>query len=258
MSDHAGDARRAAILTQARDEGGVSVTDLADTLAVATETVRRDLRALVEAGLLRRTHGGARPVEGAGFESALARRATSMLAEKQRIADAAIDELGNAESVYVDEGFTPDLVAAGLGRVSRPLAVLTNSLSAAQHISEFSQHTVYILGGRVRGRTQATVDEWATRMLAEFTLDVAVLGANGVSAERGLTTPDPVVAAVKRAAVAASHRRIFVGVHTKFGVRSFAHFADVADFDLFVTDHGLTSTEAQRLSALGPRVLRVG
>lgn len=257
MADQAGDARRAAILAQARDEGAVSVAELATTLEVATETVRRDLRALVDAGLLRRTHGGAKPVEGAGFETALAHRATSMLPEKQRIAAAVLDELGNAESVYVDEGFTPDLVAHGLGKISRPLAVVTNSLAAAQHVSEVTQHTVYVLGGRVRARTQASVDEWALRMLHEFTLDVAIMGANGVSHERGLTTPDPVVAAVKRAAVAASRRRIFVGIHTKFGVRSFAHFADVTDFELFITDTGLSAAEAQRLAALGPRVLRV-
>ncbi|GAB2598712.1 DeoR/GlpR family DNA-binding transcription regulator [Pseudactinotalea suaedae] len=257
MPDQAGNARRAAILTQAREEGSVSVAELSTVLEVATETVRRDLRALVDAGLLRRTHGGAKPVEGAGFETALAHRATSMLPEKQRIADAILDELGNAESVYIDEGFTPDLVARGLGRISRPLAVVTSSLSAAQHVSEFTQHTVYVLGGRVRARTQASVDEWALRMLREFTLDVAVLGANGVSQARGLTTPDPVVAAVKRAAVAASHRRIFGGIHTKFGVRSFAHFADIADFELMVSDTGLSSAEAHRLTALGPRVIRV-
>ncbi|GAB2986199.1 MAG TPA: DeoR/GlpR family DNA-binding transcription regulator [Actinotalea caeni] len=257
MPDQAGDARRAAILAQARDEGSVTVADLAATLGASTETIRRDLRALADAGLLRRTHGGARPVEGAGFETALARRATSMLPEKRRIAQAMLEELGNAESLYIDEGFTPDLVARGLGGISRPLAVVTSSLSAAQHVAEFSQHTVYILGGRVRSRTQASVDEWALRMLQEFTLDVAVLGANGVSQERGLTTPDPVVAAVKRAAVAASRRRVFVGVHTKFGVRSFAHFADVDDFELFITDTGLSAAEAHRLAALGPRVLRV-
>src|SRR5690606_22325550 len=122
MPDQAGDARRAAILTQARDEGSVSVAELSAMLDVATETVRRDLRALVDAGLLRRTHGGAKPVEGAGFETALAHRATSMLPEKQRITEAVLDELGNAEAVYLDEGFTPELIARALGRISRPLA----------------------------------------------------------------------------------------------------------------------------------------
>lgn len=257
MSDQAADARRAAILAQARAEGSVSVSELAAALEVATETVRRDLRALVDAGLLRRTHGGAKPVEGAGFETAMAHRATSMLAEKQRIAEAALSELGSAESVYIDEGFTPAIVAQGLGRISRPLAVVTNSLAAAQYVSEVSHHTVYILGGRVRAKTQASVDEWAMRMLHEFTLDVAVVGANGVSRDRGLTTPDPVVAAVKRAAVSASRRRVFVGIHTKFGVRSFAHFADIADLDLVITDTGLSASQAQQFSTLGPRVQRV-
>lgn len=257
MADQAGDARRAAILAQARAEGSVWVAELASALQVATETVRRDLRALVDAGLLRRTHGGAKPVEGAGFETALAHRATSMLPEKQRIAAAVLAELGNAESVYIDEGFTPDLVALGLGSISRPLAVVTSSLSAAQHVAEFGQHTVYVLGGRVRARTLASVDEWALRMLRELTLDVAVLGANGVSHEQGLTTPDPVVAAVKRAAVAASRRRIFAGIHTKFGVRSFAHFAHISDLELMVTDTGLSAGQAQRLTAHGPRVIRV-
>lgn len=257
MANATADARRAAILAQARADGHVSVTRLAEELGIATETVRRDLTQLADAGVVRRTHGGAHPVEGVGFESAVQRRATSMVAEKQRIAEVVIRELGSAESVYVDEGFTPDLVARALGSVSRPLTVLTNSLSAALHISESTLHTVYILGGRVRARTQASVDDWAVRMLGEFTIDVAVLGANGVSRERGLTTPDPVVAAVKRAAVAAAHRRIFVGVHTKFGVASFAHFADVADFELMVTDQGLPTDQAHRLAALGPRVVRV-
>lgn len=257
MVDTAGEARRATILAQARQDGVVVVSELAASLDVASETIRRDLTNLADAGLVVRTHGGARPVEGAGFESEIAHRSTSMAPEKQRIADAVIEELGAAESIYIDEGYTPLLVARGLGRISRPLAVLTSSLPAATHVSEFGHHTVYLVGGRVRHRTQATVDEWAVRMLTEFTLDVAVLGANGVSRERGLTTPDPVVAAVKRAAVAASHRRVFAGIHTKFGVRSFARFADIAQFDLMVTDQGLSSGEAQRVGALGPRVLRV-
>ena len=53
-----------------------------------------------------------------------------------------------------------------------------------------------MLGGRLRGLTMATVDHWATRMLKELVIDLAFLGANGISREHGLTTPDPAVAAV--------------------------------------------------------------
>ena len=66
-----------------------------------------------------------------------------------------------------------------------------------------------LLGGLVRGRTLATVEHWATRMLAEFVIDLAYVGANGISLAEGLTTPDPRVAEVKAAVVRAARRKIF-------------------------------------------------
>lgn len=99
--------RRHEIVRVARATGSVDVTALAAELGVAKETVRRDLRALEDHGLVRRTHGGAYPVESAGFETTLAFRATSHVPEKRRIASAAVELLGDAETVFVDEGFTP-------------------------------------------------------------------------------------------------------------------------------------------------------
>ena len=64
--------RQREIVAAARRAGSVDVADLADQLGVAKETVRRDLRVLESHGLLRRTHGGAYPVESAGFETTLA------------------------------------------------------------------------------------------------------------------------------------------------------------------------------------------
>jgi DeoR/GlpR family transcriptional regulator of sugar metabolism len=49
----------------------------------------------------------------------------------------------------------------------------------------------------VRGGSLATVDHWAIDMLSDLVLDVAILGTNGISRDRGLTTPDPAVSAVK-------------------------------------------------------------
>src|SRR5256885_1934587 len=116
--------------------------------------------------------------------------------------------------------------------------------------------TVLLLGGRVGGRTLATVDHWTTAMLAGFVIDLAYVGANGISREHGLTTPDPAVADVKAQVVRVSRRRIFSGVHTKFGATSFCRFAEVADFEAIVTDSALPASEAHRYSLLGPHVIR--
>ncbi|CAM5650512.1 hypothetical protein SCALM49S_02024 [Streptomyces californicus] len=70
-----------------------------------------------------------------------------------------------------------------------------------------------LLGGRVRGSTIATVDHWASKMLAGFVIDLAYVGANGISREYGLTTPDPAVSEVKAQAMRSSRRRVFAGIH---------------------------------------------
>lgn len=247
--------RQHRILARARSDGRVDVSDIAADLAVAPETVRRDLRLLEQHGLVRRTHGGAYPVESAGFETDLANRATLRVPEKRRIATAAVELLGDAETIFIDEGFGPQLVAEALPP-GRPLTVITASIPVASHLATKPETTVYLLGGRVRGRTLATVDHWATQMLAGFVIDLAFLGANGISRRYGLTTPDPAVANVKAQVVRASRRRVFAGVHTKFGVNSFCRFASVADFEAIVTDTGLSAVEAQRYSVLGPQVIR--
>nr|BFE82685.1 hypothetical protein GCM10020093_052860 [Planobispora longispora] len=60
--------RQQEILRRAREAGRVDVVTLAEEFAVTTETVRRDLTVLERAGVLRRVHGGAIPVERLGFE----------------------------------------------------------------------------------------------------------------------------------------------------------------------------------------------
>ncbi|WP_327669929.1 MULTISPECIES: DeoR/GlpR family DNA-binding transcription regulator [unclassified Streptomyces] len=248
--------RQREIVRAARHSGSVDVTELAAALGVAKETVRRDLRALEDHGLVRRTHGGAYPVESAGFETTLAFRTTMHVPEKRRIATAAADLLGDAETVFVDEGFTPQLIAEALPR-ERPLTVVTASLATAGALAENDNTTVLLLGGRVRAGTLATVDHWTSKMLAGFVVDLAYIGANGISRDHGLTTPDPAVSEVKSQAIRAARRTVFAGVHTKFGAISFCRFAPVGALETIVTSTQLPASEAHRYSLMGPQVIRV-
>ncbi|MEU6005582.1 DeoR/GlpR family DNA-binding transcription regulator [Streptomyces sp. NPDC047453] len=256
MSHGTAEERQREIVRLARASGSVDVTALAADLGVAKETVRRDLRSLEDHGLVRRTHGGAYPVESAGFETTLAFRATSHVPEKRRVATAAAELLGDAETVFVDEGFTPQLIAEALPR-DRPLTVVTASLPVAGALAETGTISVLLLGGRVRSGTLATVDHWTTRMLSGFVIDLAFIGANGISREHGLTTPDPAVSEVKAQAVRAARRVVLAGVHTKFGAVSFCRFAEVGALEAIVTSTLLPATEAHRYSLLGPQVIRV-
>jgi DeoR family fructose operon transcriptional repressor len=246
--------RRQWLVDRARADGRVDVAEVSDELSVAVETIRRDLNVLEGHGLLRRVHGGAIPVERLGFEGALAARAGTMPDEKARLAKAAIDLVDGAESIYLDEGSTAqglvDLLPA-----DRPLTVVTNALPTAVALAGRPNVSLLMLGGRVRGHTLGTVEHWATRMLDDLLIDLAFLGTNGISVERGLTTPDPAVAAVKSAAVAAARRRILLADRSKFGVDSFCRFARVQDLEAIVTDSGLDARESLAYEALGVRMV---
>ncbi|MFE6844781.1 DeoR/GlpR family DNA-binding transcription regulator [Streptomyces sp. NPDC057686] len=247
--------RHQRLLTLARQQGRLEVAGVAADFGVAPETIRRDLSELERRGLVRRTHGGAYPVESAGFETNLAQRVTLHVENKRRIAAQGAKLLGGAETVFIDEGYTPQLLATLLP-TDRPLTLVTASLSTAAAVAD-SPHTVLLLGGRVRARTLANVGSWACAMLSGFVIDLAYLGSNGISRDCGLTTPDPVVADVKAKALEVSRRRIFMGHHGKFGASSFCRFAEVSDFETIVTDTGLSAAEAHRYSLLGPQVIRV-
>jgi DeoR family fructose operon transcriptional repressor len=246
--------RQAAIAARARDDGRVDVTALAETFNVTTETIRRDLTVLERHGLLRRVHGGAIPVERLGFEPAVAARDTVLVAEKERIAKAALSELPSEGAVLLDAGTTTGRLAEILP-ADRELTIVTNSIPIVTTLAGRTNLTVLFLGGRVRGRTLATVDTWALGALADTFVDVAFLGTNGVSAERGLTTPDPAEAAVKRAMIAASRRTVVLADHSKIGADRLARFGDLDDIDVLITDSGTDTLVADELATAGPRVV---
>jgi len=246
--------RQQQILQRARTEGRVDVVALAEDLRVTTETIRRDLTVLERAGVLRRVHGGAIPVERLGFEPALATRDAVMTAEKERIAKAAVEELPRDGAIIIDAGTTTGRLAEAIP-LDRELTVVVNSPPLATALATRPNLTVIALGGRVRGRTLAAVDDWALAPLATLCVDVAFMATNGLTIERGLTTPDPAEAAVKRSMMAAARRTVMLADHTKVGNDYFARFGALADIDVLITDAGLNDSVADDIRQAGPRVV---
>jgi len=247
--------RHQEIVRRARDHGRVDVATLSAELDVTPETVRRDLTALERAGLLRRVHGGAIAIERFGAEPAIAARETVLTAEKARIGKAALDELPADGAIVIDAGTTTRQLVELLP-TDVELTVVVNSPPLATILARYANVTVMMLGGRVRGRTLAAVGDWGITALSTIHVDVAFMATNGISVERGLTTPDPAEAAVKRAMIAAARRTVLLADHTKIGDVHFAAFATLSDIDVVITDTGLDDRMVAQLRAGGPEVVR--
>ncbi|QHC20612.1 DeoR/GlpR family DNA-binding transcription regulator [Streptomyces sp. GS7] len=250
--------RRQEILRLARESGRVDVLSLAEEFQVTAETVRRDLKALDRAGLVRRVHGGAIPAGRLDFEPDLAERDAVAADEKQRIARAALAELPGGEgpgSVILDAGTTAARLAAEIP-LEAELTVVTHGLPVAARLADHPGLTLHLVGGRIRYRTRAAVDDWALRAYREINADVLFLATNGFSLDGGLTTPDLAEAAVKRALIAAARRVVLLADSAKFGQRHFARFGELSDVDVLITDTGLSPADALAIERTGTEVVR--
>ncbi|MEV0368356.1 DeoR/GlpR family DNA-binding transcription regulator [Streptomyces sp. NPDC050636] len=249
--------RQQEILRLAREGGRVDVLSLAEEFQVTAETVRRDLKALDRAGLVRRVHGGAIPAGRLDFEPDLAERDVVAADEKQRIARAALAELPGGEpgSVILDAGTTVARLAAELP-LEAELTVVTHGLPVAARLADHPGLTLHLVGGRIRHRTRAAVDDWALRAYREVNADVVFLATNGFSLDGGLTTPDLAEAAVKRALIRAARRVVLLADSAKFGQQHFARFGELSDVDLLITDTGLSPDDALAIERAGTEVVR--
>ncbi|CAM01577.1 DeoR family transcriptional regulator [Saccharopolyspora erythraea NRRL 2338] len=242
-------AERQQLLAQrARRDGRIDVMAAAEELAVAPETIRRDLGALERQGLVRRVYGGAIPVERLDFEPGVSQRDQTNAAEKERIARAAFDLLPNRGTLLLDAGTTTGRLA-GMLPADREFTVVTNSLPVAGQLAGRNHCTVHMLGGRIRGTTLASVESWALDVLDGLTVDVGFFGTNGFSVDRGCTTPDTAESAVKAAMVRACRRRVLLADHSKYGDDQFSRFAELSEIDVLITDSGLDEAAVAELSA---------
>jgi DeoR family fructose operon transcriptional repressor len=228
--------RQQAIAALVAERGRVAVTAVAEEFGVTTETVRRDLAVLERSGVLRRVHGGAVPAGTLTLvEPGLGERHGTRSEAKRAIAAAALDLLPRSDGSIALDGGTTTAALADLLPADRRLLAVTSSVPIAARLAAKGIN-LHLLGGRVRGVTQCAVGEAAVQALADLRVDVAFMGANGISSRHGFTTPDEAEASVKRAMVRAGQRVIVLADSSKLDREHLVRFAALDDVDVLVTD----------------------
>jgi DeoR family fructose operon transcriptional repressor len=248
--------RQQAIAAQVIARGRASVAELAQEFEVTTETVRRDLAILDRAGLLRRVHGGAVPTRALHLvETSVDQRETTRAEHKQAVARAAAEFLPQSGSTVLFDAGTTTAKLASLLPQDRELLVVTNSIPIAALLAGVDSVSLQMLGGRVRGLTQACVGDQTVGCLEALRVDVAFIGTNGLSVRHGASTPDPDEAAVKRAMVASANFVVMVADSSKIGREEFVSFAALASLDVLITDPEISSADRADLTAQGLEVV---
>jgi DeoR family galactitol utilization operon repressor len=226
--------REGAILARLSGEGALTVSALATDLGVSEVTIRGDLRALEEQGMLVRTRGGARPTT---LKSILQREKLNVEL-KQRIATAAAAMVRDEDNVMIEAGTTTALVARLLaGRAG--VQIVTNSALVFNNARINPSVSVILTGGVFRRESESFVGPLAEHAVGDFNARLAFLGTDGFSPERGLTTrfvEGGQVAALMRGR---AEETWLLADSTKFGQAGFVSFLPLAGITGVITDDGL-------------------
>lgn len=246
--------RRERILDRIEREGRVDVADLARTFEVTSETIRRDLTDLQGEQLVRRVHGGAVAWRPHATVPELRVREGQNAEEKRRIAALAIAEIPERGSIIIDSGSTAFQVAELMER-ERDLTVYTNSIPIAQSLATTERPRVVLLGGTLRRRTLALVDDTTVEQVRDLAVDVLFFGCDGMTPDRGFSTPYRSEVSIKRAMMGAARRTVMMFDHTKAGSDQDYRFAGLEDVDVVITGREIDPELAARIEARAGRLI---
>jgi DeoR family fructose operon transcriptional repressor len=247
--------RQQGIYMLALRQGSVDVADLARRYGVTTETIRRDLSDMQGRQMLRRVHGGAVPVERMNHEPMVDARDMVNAEEKLRIATKAVAEVPERGSVIIDSGSTGARLAE-VFPVDREVHVVTNSLVTALTLSRRGLRNLTVLGGTVRTKRLAMVDETTPAELQHMAIDVLFMSCDGLSFQHGLTTPYREEHTIKRAMMERAHRVVALVDQSKFGNMQMFSFAKFDEIDVLVTDTRVDPEAVDVLTSHGMTVHR--
>jgi DeoR family glycerol-3-phosphate regulon repressor len=227
--------RQSELVEAVRQQGVVSIEALAERFGVTLQTVRRDVQRLAESGLLARFHGGVR-LPGSTTENIAYRQRQALEATaKTRIAKAVAARIPNGCSLLMNIGTTTEAVAHEL-KHHRDLRVITNNLHIAALLSANRNCEVIVAGGYVRASDQGIMGEATVDFIAQFKVDIGLVGVSSVEADGTLRDYDYREVKVSRAIMSHAREIWMAADHTKFNRPAMVELGNLRDLDVFFTD----------------------
>ena len=245
--------RREEILRQVSEDGKTDLNELARRFGVSIQTIRTDVRAMSEEGLLIRKHGGVAPLpfhENISYEN----RQVGNREGKRAIASLVRPLVPEGSSVFLGTGTTVEQVAFELAAL-RGLHVLTNNLHVVRAMSGADTLTLTLAGGRVRQRDQDVIGVDAKGFFSRYEADIGIMSVAGMAADGTLYdfTDDEILA--RQAIFDNCATRVLVIDQAKIGRKALCKHGSISSYDYLVCDAPLPPAYQGLLNEVGTAFL---
>ncbi len=235
--------------------GQLSVGDLSVRFDVSEVTIRQDLQALSNQGLLLRTRGRAFATNVMP-EFSFDVRQQQQAVQKQLIGQAAAKLVTHGDTIFLDASTTVQAMIPHLKTFSE-LTVITNSLKAAMSLLDAPQIQVILPGGHLRRESISLVGQPHDKVLEGINVQIGFFGARGVTAEEGLTDVNLNEVSMKRAMVERCRRVVGMADARKLGNVAAVTFARLDQVHILITNTDASPDLIQEIRECGVEVMVV-
>ena len=246
--------RRRRILEWIEEEGSARVRELAVAFKVTEATIRHDLERLEKKGSITREHGGAFLNAMRSLSGAMELHHQENMDRKRKIGAYAAGLVGDNETLILDAGTTTTEVAVRLTE-RRNLTVITNALNIATILGSISGNAVHMPGGQFKAPTLSLSGDTSVEYFRNIFAGKLFLATAGVAAEAGLTYPSFADLQLKEAMIKAASHVYLVADSTKINRSSFTRLGALELVNSFITDDGISDTDAKEFEKRGINIL---
>ena len=252
--------RRDAVLQYINEHRKVVFSELYLTFNVSPATMRRDLTALEQKGLIKRTHGGAESLSPDSESSAfpkIDRRIGQCVAEKESIAHYALDLIQDGSSIILDASTTCLTLAQTIKNTKLHLTIITNYFEIANILLNTDTIDMLFIGGYVRKGYSSTSGIIAEDNLMDMNADIGFIGVDGITPEKGLSNNQLDVIEWKKLIIKNSGVTYVLADHTKFHAAAILQIAPLSDITNVITDEKLPDELLDRFGEEKNKIIRL-
>lgn len=228
-------ARQAEIAERVRSDGFQTIDRLAERYGVTTQTIRRDVNALCDRGVLLRRHGGVERPPGEQGNLGYQTRLVLNLPSKQAIAREVAARIPDGASLAFSIGTTPEIVMRAL-ETHRGLRIFTNNLRLAAVAAANPDFEVTVAGGTLRASDLDLIGPAAETFFARYRVDFGIFGVAAIEADGSLLDFQDGEVLARQAILANCRESLLVADRTKFARRAVVRGGHIGDVSAFVTD----------------------
>jgi len=245
--------RRLKILEMIREDGHAKVQELSRLFGVSEVTIRQDLEALEQMGVVQREHGGAFLKDLGDFARTGKLFNQKNLSEKREIAQKALSYIQEGDVIILDSGSTTTELARLLMNY-HDITVITNAMNIAMMLGENPEINLIVTGGEFKAPTLSLTGQMAADSIGKLHAAKLFLATAGISADMNLTYPSLSDLVVKRAMVEASDHVFLVADSHKVNVSAFAVLGPITMVNTLITDSYITEETIEAIKLVHPSI----